>query len=173
MKKFFRKFFSWSLLYKTIILFDSFYTYLKDYYYISDTLYSEEFKHVVKKYIFIDLDKDWIGRLYGVLNPNLDIEGNYNFNNTIIEIDGENTNNNEFVKHWVYKQMNLIDQLFKINRLYDYISIEFEHVGPRTHDNYLVVFDIVSRKYFAQTFKKWSLQALLYAAAIILILMFI
>ena len=51
--------------------------------------------------------------------------------------------------------MQLIAQLFKIERLYDYINIEFEHVGPTNMDNYLVIFDIVSRKTRAESFKKF------------------
>ena len=37
--------------------------------------------------------------------------------------------------------------------MYDYISIDFEHVGPVEMDNYLVVFDIASRQLFTQSLK--------------------
>jgi hypothetical protein len=50
--------------------------------------------------------------------------------------------------------MNLVGTLFKIERLYDYIDVDFKHVGPANQDNYLVIFDIVSRKIFADTVKK-------------------
>lgn len=168
--KFIRKFFGWTLTYKTLAFIEGVYTYIKDYYYISDTLYSDEFKHVIKRYLMINLDKDWIGRLYGVINPNIDIEGKYNFTNTILEIDGENTNNNDYVKHWVYKQMDLINQLFNIEKLYDYIDIEFKHVGPQYADNYLIIIDVLSRKYMSQTFKAMFKTMCIYAiiAAILL-----
>ena len=100
--KFIRKFFGWTLTYKTLAFIEGVYTYIKDYYYISDTLYSAEFKAVIKRYLYITLSKDWMGRLYGVINPNIDINGKFDFNNTILEIDGENTNNNDYVRHWVY-----------------------------------------------------------------------
>ena len=171
--KIIRKLFGWTLTYKTLAFIEGIYTYLKDRYYISDTLYSEEFKIVIKRYLYIELDKDWIGRLYGIINPNIDINGKYNFNNTILEIDGENTNNNEHVKHWVYKQMDLISQLFKIEKLYDYISIDFKHVGPSFADNYLIIFDVISRKYMAQTFKSWIKMVAIYGviATIVLFIM--
>ena len=73
--KFIRKFFGWTLTYKTLAFIEGVYTYIKDYYYISDTLYSDEFKHVIKRYLMINLDKDRRGRLYGVINPNIDVEG--------------------------------------------------------------------------------------------------
>jgi hypothetical protein len=171
--KIIRKLFGWTLTYKTLAFIEGIYTYIKDHYYISDTLYSEEFKTVIKRYLYIELDKDWIGRLYGVINPNIDIHGKYNFNNTILEIDGENTNNNEHVKHWVYKQMDLISQLFRIEKLYDYISIDFMHVGPDYADNYLIVIDVISRKYMAQTFKSWIKMLAIYGVIATIVLLFI
>jgi hypothetical protein len=171
--KFIQKLFGWTLTYKTLALLEGLFTYIKDYYYISDTLYSAEFKAVIKRYLYIELRKDWIGRLYGVINPNIDINGKYDFNNTILEIDGENTNNNDYVKHWVYKQMDLINQLFKIEKLYDYISIDFKHVGPSHLDNYLIIFDVISRKYTAQTFKSWFKTLCVYGVIATIVLFII
>ena len=69
--------------------------------------------------------------------------------------------------------MDLIDRQFHINKLYDFISIDIEHVGPKYADNYLIIFDIVSRKYMAQTFKKWFGHLCIYAIIAIGILLFI
>ena len=94
----------------------------------------------------------------------------------IIEIDGENTNNIEQVKAWVYKQMLLIANLFKIEKLYDYIDIEFKHVGPENQDNFLIIFDIVDRKRFTTAVKSFLKQLGLYiilAGIIIAILFFV
>ena len=151
-------FFKWcwqqSFLGRTVRLIIDSYEYNKDKKTISDTLYGDAFRLVLKQYLKADFKKDWIGRLYGVVNPNIN-NGQYDFNNIIIEIDGDNTNNNEYVKHWVYKQLKLISSLFKIEKLYDYINIDFKHVGPIEYDNYLVVFDIVSRRVFIESLKKW------------------
>ena len=73
----------------------------------------------------------------------------------IDHIDGDNTNTNEWVKAWAYKQLRLVAQLFKIEKLYDYINVEFTHVGPENFDNYLIVFDIVSRKVLADSVKRF------------------
>ena len=159
-----------TLTYKFINNFISIYNYIIYYTYISDTLYSDEFKHVLKRYLNVDVDRDWIGRLYGVINPNIDIDGKFNVNTMIIEIDGDNTNNNEQVKNWCYKQLALIFQLFNIHNLGDYIDLTFRHVGPREADNYLLIFDIVSRKLFAYSVRSFMLQLFIYCciAAIIL-----
>ena len=69
--------------------------------------------------------------------------------------------------------MDLISQLCKIEKLYDYISIDFKHVGPSFADNYLIIFDVISRKYMAQTFKSWIKMVAIYGviATIVLFIM--
>ena len=134
---------------------------------ISDTFYGPAFKKVIDNYLKTNIKKDWAGRLYGIVNPNIS-DGKYDFNNMIIEIDGDNTNNNEYVKQWVYRQMRLIGSLFKIEKLYDYIDISFTHVGPENMDNYLVVFDIVSRKAKQNSRRKVFLHLLLLVILIII-----
>ena len=151
-------------LYKTI---KSGIDYIKDYEFISDTLYSDAFKLVLKEYLNVDIRKDWLGRLYGVINPNINENGQFDFTKTIIEIDDENTNNNEYIKHWTYKQLTLIGQVFKIENLYHFIDLEFKHVGPKFADNYLLIFDIVSRKQFVSNFKQLLLHGFIYAIIII------
>lgn len=151
-----------TLTWQLVMLVQSIYRYITDLSYISDTLYSKEFLAVLKQYLRITVKKDWIGRLYGVINPYIDIDGKIDFNNTIIEIDGDNTNSNEYVKNWVYRQFNLIDNLFKINKLYDYINVDIKHVGPLNADNYLIVIDIVSRKEMTYMMKRVLKQSILY-----------
>lgn len=151
-----------TLTWQLVMLVQSIYRYITDLSYISDTLYSKEFLTVLKQYLRITVKKDWIGRLYGVINPYIDIDGKIDFNNTIIEIDGDNTNSNEYVKNWVYRQFNLIDNLFKINKLYDYINVDIKHVGPLNADNYLIVIDIVSRKEMTYMMKRVLKQSILY-----------
>lgn len=151
-----------TLTWRLVMLVQSIYRYITDLSYISDTLYSKEFLAVLKQYLRITVKKDWIGRLYGVINPYIDIDGKIDFNNTIIEIDGDNTNSNEYVKNWVYRQFNLIDNLFKINKLYDYINVDIKHVGPLNADNYLIVIDVVSRKEMTYALKRVLKQTILY-----------
>lgn len=151
-----------TLTWNIVLLIQSIYRYVTDLSYISDTLYSKEFNTVLSRYLHINMKKDWIGRLYGVINPYIDIDGKIDFNNTIIEIDGDNTNSNEYVKNWIYRQFNLISNLFKIQKLYDYINVDINQVGPINADNYLVVIDVVSRKEMAMHLKRVLKQTILY-----------
>lgn len=174
--KLLKKLFSYTLLYKIYINFSLLKEYVTDYDYVSESLYSEAFYKILEKYLNLKVKKDWIGRVYGVINPNLDINGNVNFNNTIIEIDDNNTNSNEYVKNWIYKQMNMVKYVFKLDEsgFFDYIGCDIKHVGPNEHDNYLVVFYIVSQKAMLQNLKKLLKQMLIYAiiAAIIYLAIF-
>ena len=82
-----------SLLGRSITLIADSIQYRKDKKLISDTFYGPAFKKVIDNYLKTDIRKDWAGRLYGIVNPNI-TNGKYDFNNVIIEIDGDNTNNN-------------------------------------------------------------------------------
>ena len=163
-----------TLVYKFIYMIKMLYEYITDYVYVSDTLYSDEFKHVLKRYLNVDIERDWIGRLYGVINPNIDINGKFDINTMIIEIDGDNTNNNEQVKNWCYRQLTVVFQLFNIHNLGDYIDLTFKHVGPEEADNYLLIFDIVSRKLFVYSMRSFFTQLFIYCciAAVVLFIMF-
>lgn len=136
--------------------------YLKDYDYISDSFYSDAFKTVIKEYLGVTLKKDWIGRLYAVINPNINKDGQFDISKTILEFDGDNTNNNEYLKHWVYKQLTLIGDVFSIKNLYNYIDLKFTHVGPIEADNFLLIFDVVSRKQFIKSLKETLLHGFIY-----------
>lgn len=169
--KLLKKLFSYTLIYKIYLNFVLLKEYIYDYDYVSESLYSEAFSKILEKYLNLKVKKDWIGRIYGIINPNLDINGNVNFANTIIEIDDNNTNSNEYVKNWIYKQMNMVKYVFKLDEsgFFDYIGCDIEHVGPKEYDNYLVVFYIVSQKAMLQNLKRLLKQFSVYAiiAAII------
>lgn len=116
--------------------------------------YGGMFTTIVKKYLNVDLTSDWIGRLYGVINPNIDINGKFDPATMIIEIDGDNTNNNEYVHSWIYKQLSLVSNVFHFDEMYDAINVDIQHVGPENQDNFLVVFDFANRADLAYWRKK-------------------
>lgn len=151
-----------TLTYKFYNTFKTFFKYLKTKHKIGKIFYSEGFSTILYKYLNIDLREDWLGRLYGVVNPSINKNGEFDVSTMIIEIDGDQTNNNDYVKTWVYKQMKLIAALFKIDNLYDYIDIEFKHVGPDNQDNYLLIFDIADRIQMAIAFKKFIKHLFIY-----------
>lgn len=167
--KFFKNLFFKTFIGKIIKTIKSAINYINDYEYISDTFYSDAFKIVLKEYLNVDIKKDWIGRLYGVVNPNINEKGKFDVTRTIIEFDDDNTNNKEYVKHWAHKQLYIIGEVFKIENLYHFIDLEFRHVGPKEADNYLLIFDIVSRKELANNIKRMLLHGLIYVILILVL----
>lgn len=167
------KIFKRTTLYKCYDFFSSWYQYNKLKKSVGRTFYSDEFKLIISKYLKTYLKEDWIGRLYGVINPAVNIDGNLDFSSMIIEIDGNNTNNSEWVKNWLYKQLNMVAQLFKIERLYDYINLDIKHVGPENLDNYLIVFDLIPRKQFANASKTFAKSLLLWGVIIAALFIFV
>lgn len=155
--------FKYGIIYRTYDFVKSYIGYRKTRNAIKDVFYGDDFKNVVHRYLNVELDEDWLGRLYGVINPNVDIKGNFNVNNVVIEIDGNNTNTDEYVKNWIYKQLNLMGQLFKMKSLYSNINLEIEHIEPVEYDNYLIVFDIADRPIMANSFKKLCKTFVTYA----------
>jgi len=154
--------FKHTLIYKVCDLITNTYKYIRDYHRISTIFYGDEFKLILKNYLHVDFESDWLGRLYGVMNPMIDINGKFNLNNTVIELDGPNTNNSDQVQYWAYKQLKLVESLFKMHNMYEYIDLEITHVGPPIADNYLFIFDMISRKLFAQSFKNMTIHLSIY-----------
>ena len=109
---FFKNIFSHTLTYKAYNCLATFIQYIKDYNIVAESLYSEAFNKVLLRYLNKQFKKDWIGRLYAVINPNIDINGKFNVNNTIIELDDERTNNQAYVENWIYKQLDLVANVF-------------------------------------------------------------
>lgn len=140
-------------IYKTFNFLRSSIRYIKLNKSVGKIFHSNDFKLLLRKYLNINVKTDWLGRLYGIINPIIDVNGNLNISTMVIEIDGNDTNNSEWVKNWLYKQLNLTSQLFKLEKLYDYISMDIEHVGPIEMDNYLIIFDLVYRLEFAKALK--------------------
>lgn len=158
-----------TLTYKTFNVFVCVFSYIKSRLYIKDTLYSEQFKYVLKKYLKADFKEDWIGRLYAVVNPAIDINGNIDFGSQIIEFTEDGMSTDNYVKSWVLKQMSLIKSVFNLQQsgFFDYISAEFKHVGPENGDNWLIVFDLVGRKILVSSIYKELKQILSYCVIVL------
>lgn len=151
-----------TLTYKILNTFRCLYFYISDWFKIHSALYSDGFKSLLERYLETEMHKDWLGRLYGVINPVINKNGEFDMDRVIMEMNGDATNNDDQVKHWVFQKMNIIGRLFKMQNLYDYISLEIRHIGPVQFDNYLVVFDITARRDFSKAFKKMILQTFIY-----------
>lgn len=139
--------------------------YIKDYLYVKDTFYSEQFFYVLRSYLNTTFTKDWIGRVYGVVNPSIDINGHFDISKQIIEFTEDGMSTDNYVASFVYKQMSLIKSVFnlKSSGFFDIIGATITHVGPPNADNWLIVFDIVARKQCTNYLKKTFKQLVIYS----------
>jgi len=176
--KVFMYFFRKTLSYRIFDTLVSGYQYIKVNETIGKFIHSQEFKDILKKYLKIEFDEDWIGRIYGVINPLLDIDNKMDMNSVIVELDGDNTNNRIQVQNWLSKQLSLIYELFKLQHvnmenLFNEISIDCKHVGPKEYDNYLIILDLVRRQIFSSKFKKMLIHMGVYSILILIVCLFI
>lgn len=142
------------------------YCYIKDWRAVEESLHGDAFRVLLKKYLKMDRRIDWLGRVYGVVNPSINEHGEFDYNGMVFELDGVNTSTNTWVENWLYKQMILVSNVFDINKtgFFDIISADIRHVGPENADNFLIVFDIVARQEMAKRWKRVFWQAFAYAA---------
>ena len=173
--KLIRKFTNWTLVSSLIRAIYWTFCYIKDWRLVEESLHGDGFHSLLKHYLKMDSRIDWLGRVYGVVNPAINEKGEFDYNGMVFELNGVNTNNKTWVENWLYKQMILVNNIFDVQKtgFFDIIDANVKHVGPENADNYLIVFDIASRKEMVRRWKRVILQSIVYAVVAGIILLVI
>ena len=173
--KLIRKFTNWTLVSSLIRAIYWTFCYIKDWRLVEESLHGDGFRSLLKHYLKMDSRIDWLGRVYGVVNPAINEKGEFDYNGMVFELNGVNTNNKTWVENWLYKQMILVNNIFDVQKtgFFDIIDANVKHVGPENADNYLIVFDIASRKEMVRRWKRVLLQGIGYAVVAGIILLVI
>ena len=173
--KLIRKFTNWTLVSSLIRAIYWTFCYIKDWRLVEESLHGNGFRSLLKHYLKMDSRIDWLGRVYGVVNPAINEKGEFDYNGMVFELNGVNTNNKTWVENWLYKQMILVNNIFDVQKtgFFDIIDANVKHVGPENADNYLIVFDIASRKEMVRRWKRVLLQGIGYAAVVGIVLLVI
>lgn len=173
--KLIRKFTNWTLVSSLIRAIYWTFCYIKDWRLVEESLHGNGFRSLLKHYLKMDSRIDWLGRVYGVVNPAINEKGEFDYNGMVFELNGVNTNNQTWVENWLYKQMILVNNIFDVQKtgFFDIIDANVKHVGPENADNYLIVFDIASRKEMVRRWKRVLLQGIGYAAVVGIVLLVI
>ena len=173
--KLIRKFINWTLVSSLIRAIYWTFCYIKDWRLVEESLHGDGFHSLLKHYLKMDSRIDWLGRVYGVVNPAINEKGEFDYNGMVFELNGVNTNNKTWVENWLYKQMILVNNIFDVQKtgFFDIIDANVKHVGPENADNYLIVFDIASRKEMVRRWKRVILQIIVYAVVAGIILLVI
>ena len=85
---------------------------------------------------------DWIGRVYAVLNPNLDENGQYSPNTQIFEY-GENGLSNEWmIEQWVIEKFAVVEKFIQTNNLFELLTYDIKKLDD--YDNYLFILEPIT-----------------------------
>lgn len=85
--------------------------------------------------------KDWIGRLYTVINPNL-LGDDFDINTIIYEYDENGLNNKSFVERWIMTKLNIAQSFIQTNNLFDLLTYKIEKLDD--YDNYLFIIEPIT-----------------------------
>jgi hypothetical protein len=85
---------------------------------------------------------DWIGRVYTVLNPNLDENGQYSPNTQIFEYGENGLNNERMVEQWVMERMSVVSQFIQTNNLFELLTYSIKRLDK--YDNYLFILEPIT-----------------------------
>ena len=170
-----RKFTNWTLVSSLIRAIYWTFCYIKDWRLVEESLHGDGFRSLLKHYLKMDSRIDWLGRVYGVVNPAINEKGDFDYNGMVFELNGVNTNNQTWVENWLYKQMILVNNIFDVQKtgFFDIIDDNVKHVGPENADNYLIVFDIASRKEMVRRWRRVLLQGIGYTTVAGIVLLVI
>lgn len=85
--------------------------------------------------------KDWIGRLYAVINPNL-LGEDFDINTIIYEYGDNGLNNNAFVERWIMQRLNIAQSFIQVNNLFDLLTYDIKKLDE--YDNFLFIIEPIT-----------------------------
>lgn len=85
--------------------------------------------------------KDWIGRVYTVINPNI-MDGKFDNTTQIFEYNQNGLDNNVYVEKWIMNRFNVISQFIQTNNLFDLLNYKITKLDD--YDNYLLVLEPIT-----------------------------
>lgn len=80
--------------------------------------------------------KDWIGRIYTVINPIIK-DGEYQQNAQIYEYNTNGITNNAYIEHWIMDRLNIAKNFIRAQNLFDLLTYEIKPID--SYGNYLFI----------------------------------
>lgn len=116
--------------------FKSIYQHIK-YTRILDKVYkNEDLLENLSKLFGQQFKKDWVGRVYTVVNPYL-TEGKFDGNSHIFELDDNGNNYSEYVKQYIMQKLVVADRFIYTNNLFDLLTYDIKRLDD--FGNYLFI----------------------------------
>lgn len=101
---------------------------------------------------------DWIGRIYTILNPNLNDMGEFDTNTQIYEYGEEGLKNDMYVEKWIMNKLNIASQFITNNNLFELLTYDLKKIDD--YDNYLFIMQPLTLKSLFTSFK-WMIYELI------------
>lgn len=111
--------------------------------------------------------KDWLGRIYAVLNPYI-FNGNFNIDSQVYEYYENGPSNIEYIRQWIMEKLIVAEQFIKASNLFELLTYEIKDLG---NDNYLFILKPISLDDCINYTKKFGI--LIAILLLILILIFL
>lgn len=104
---------------------------------ILNRIYEEEnLIHNLSGILGVNVKKDWIGRLYAVINPNIQ-DMKLDISTQIFEYDENGLTNKSYVEKWLMDRMVLAESFINTQELFDVLTYEIRKIDD--YDNYLLI----------------------------------
>lgn len=145
-------------------------------YLIMHIRYSTLLKKIYKEENIIDnlsllfkekFKKDWIGRLYVVINPHI-INGVYDPNSQIFEYGENGLVNEEYIERFIMLRLNAASEFIKNNNLFDILTFKIKKLD--NYDNFLFIIQSITLDNFMKYTKR---MGVLLCVLIILFVIFL
>ena len=114
---------------------------------LSKIIKEENLLENLSKLLGTTLKKDWIGRIYTVINPNI-TNGVYDQTTQVFEYGEGGLNNESYIERWIMQRLNIASDFIKINNLFDILTYNIKKLD--NYDNYLFVLYPISLVNFKQ-----------------------
>ena len=98
--------------------------------------------------------KDWICRIYTVINPNIQ-NGVYDPNIQIYEYGENGLDNTIYVQNWVMERLNIASKFIQAQNLFDLLTYEIKKIDE--YDNYLFIIQPITLPDCLDYAKKFSI----------------
>ena len=97
----------------------------------------------------VEFKKDWVGRIYTVINPNI-LNNELDVNTQIFEYGENGLTNKPYIEKYIMTKLNLIKSFIMANNLFDLLAYEIVELDK--YDNYLIVLKPIT----FDDCKKWT-----------------
>lgn len=115
---------------------------------------NENILNNLSKLFEVNFKKDWIGRIYAVINPSIQ-NGVYDQNKQIYEYGQDGLTNHMFVEQQIMEKLNVAQQFIQAQNLFDLLTYEIRKLDE--YNNYLFIIQPITLPDCLEYTKKFTI----------------